>query len=264
VPEGHVIHRAARDHTKRFANRTVAISSPQGRFAAGAAVLSGQTLTDVEALGKHLLYRWSGGDVLHVHLGLFGKFRVWTAQAPEPRDTVRLRLATPDATLDLTGPTICGLIDPPSLECLRGRIGPDPLRPDADVEAFVGRARRSRVAIGALLLDQSAVAGVGNVYRAEALFVAGIHPLTPSREIDDDTLRSLWETLRTMLTAGVTSGRIVTVSREDADRPPSRLRRGERTYVYRQTACRRCAASVTRQAVAARPLYWCPGCQAEG
>jgi endonuclease-8 len=264
VPEGHVIHRAARDQTTRFANRPVAVSSPQGRFAAGAAVLAGQTLTEVEALGKHLLYRWSDGDVLHVHLGLFGKFRLWTADVPAPRDTVRLRLATPDATLDLIGPTLCGIIDPPQLESLRARIGPDPLRPDADIDRFLARARRSRMAIGALLLDQSVIAGVGNVYRAEALFVEGIHPRTPSRDLSEDALRALWEALCTMLHAGMKSGRIVTVSRADSGRPPSRLRRGERTYVYRQTACRRCAEPVTRATVAARPLYWCPACQVAG
>ncbi len=75
MPEGHTIHRYARQHRRDLRGRAVAVSSPQGRFAAGAALLDGRTLTEVDPYGKHLFYRWSGSETLHVHLGLYGGFR---------------------------------------------------------------------------------------------------------------------------------------------------------------------------------------------
>ena len=72
MPEGHTIHRLARDHTRDLAGQPLAVSSPQGRATETAAALDGAAIERVEAYGKHLLYRWSSGDTLHVHLGLYG------------------------------------------------------------------------------------------------------------------------------------------------------------------------------------------------
>ena len=95
MPEGHTIHRIARDHTPLLVGRTVRVSSPQGRFEADAARVDGATLLSLDAYGKHLFYRWSTGEVGHVHLGLFGKFRVQRSdESPEPIGQVRMRLQT--------------------------------------------------------------------------------------------------------------------------------------------------------------------------
>ena len=93
VPEGHSIHRQARDQTPMLARKVLAVSSPQGRFIEGAALLDGRRCTGVEACGKHLFYRFAGGDTLHIHLGLFGKFRSVALPAAEPRGLVRVRAA---------------------------------------------------------------------------------------------------------------------------------------------------------------------------
>jgi endonuclease VIII len=93
MPEGHTIHRIARDHTPLIVGHPVRVSSPQGRFEADAARVDGATLERIEPYGKHLFYRWSTGEVGHVHLGLFGKFRVQrTDESPEPIGQVRMRL----------------------------------------------------------------------------------------------------------------------------------------------------------------------------
>ncbi|MFZ9450154.1 MAG: DNA-formamidopyrimidine glycosylase family protein, partial [Alphaproteobacteria bacterium] len=84
MPEGHTIHRAARDHGAMLAGRRLRVTSPQGRFAEGAARLDGRKCLAIEAFGKHLLYRFAGGEALHVHLGLFGMFRSFAAPAPAP------------------------------------------------------------------------------------------------------------------------------------------------------------------------------------
>ena len=91
MPEGHVIHRTALDHRRLLVGRSLRLSSPQGRFACEAALLDGDVLDAVEAYGKHLVYRWRRAPALHVHLGLYGRFRQWEGLPPSPRGAVRLR-----------------------------------------------------------------------------------------------------------------------------------------------------------------------------
>lgn len=261
VPEGHTIHRAARLHLALLGGRPVAATSPQGRFAAGAALVDGRALDAVDAHGKHLLYRFAGGVTVHVHLGLFGRFLVHRGDAPDPRPTVRLRLAAGDAVVDLIGPAACEVLDPPGEERLLARLGPDPLRADADPEAFLLRLSRSRAPVGTLLLDQSVIAGVGNVFRAEALLVCGVHPLREGRRLTREEARCLWDTVRRMLEDGVRRGRIVTVDPGEAGRPWSRIPRDARTHVYRRETCLRCGGTVERWVAGGRNVFACPACQ---
>lgn len=269
MPEGHTIHRAARLHRRALRGRPVRADSPQGRFAAGAAALDGCTLLDVEAHGKHLFYRWSSGDTLHVHLGLFGKFRTVARQHPDeplPPTTpgTRLRLVADDLVLQLAGPTDCSLMDPVEEDRVKARLGPDPLRSDADPEAMWAALRRRRIPIGAALLDQSVVSGIGNVYRCELLYVIGAWPGRPARELERDEFDALWSAGERFLRAGERSGRIITVDPTDVGaRSAARLPAGKRHYVYRRTGlpCRRCATPVERWEVAARWMYACPVCQ---
>ncbi len=261
MPEGHTIHRAAAHQGRGLAGHRLAASSPQGRFADGAAAIDGRRLDRVEAVGKHLFYRFANDDVLHVHLGLFGRFHHHPVPPPAPRASVRLRLVGPAGAVDLIGPTACDLIGEDGRERIMARLGPDPLSPDADsVRAIAALARRRR-AIGAALLDQSIIAGLGNVYRAEVLFVCGIAPGREARSLHRDQLIAIWEVTTRLLREGVRLGRIVTVDAAERGTPPSRARRGERTYVYRQVTCRRCARAIAKTVVGARPCYWCPGCQ---
>lgn len=264
MPEGHTVHRAARRHRELLGGRRVAASSPQGRFAEGAAAVDGRELTRVDAHGKHLLYRFGGGLTVHVHLGLFGRFRVGTDGAPPDRPTCRLRLEAGDTWIDLVGPIACEVLDPPGEGRLLARLGPDPLRPGTDPGPFLDRLARSRAPVGALLMDQSVVAGVGNVYRAEALYACGIHPRREGRSLAPDERTRLWETIRQQLALGVRRGRIVTVDPAEAGRPWSRIPRGRRTYVYGRDACLRCGHPVERWEMAARWAYACPVCQPAG
>ena len=93
MPEGHTIHRAARDHRRILAKRKLEVESPQGRFSQGASILSGQLCLTVEAFGKHLLYRFDNNRALHIHLGLFGRIRKHKLPLQEPRGVVRVRLS---------------------------------------------------------------------------------------------------------------------------------------------------------------------------
>jgi endonuclease-8 len=261
VPEGHTLHRLARDHTGLFRGEVVGVSSPQGRFADGAARVDGQRLQRVNAYGKHLFYEWGTGDVVHVHLGLFGKFFTHPAPAPAPRETVRMRLTGAGHAVDLIGATECTLTDPTGVAAILGRLGPDPLRRDGDPERAWPKLQRRASPIGLALMDQSVVAGIGNVYRAESLFVHGIHPEVPARLVTHDQWLALWATLQTWLRRGVRDGVIITVPRAELGRPRGRIGRGEALWVYKQDRCRRCGTAIRRWDLGGRWAYACETCQ---
>lgn len=159
----------ARDHHRVLIRQRLNVSSPQGRFADGASLLTGQLCLAVEAFGKHLLYRFKNGDVLHTHLGLFG--RILTRKLPlvEPRGAVRVRLVGDTHVIDINGPTICRVLAGQEVVTLINRIGPDELRSDSDRGLAFIRITKSEASIGRLIMDQSVMAGTGNIYRSEIL-----------------------------------------------------------------------------------------------
>ncbi|MGC5615935.1 Fpg/Nei family DNA glycosylase [Georgenia sp. Z1491] len=193
---------------------------------------------------------------------------------PEPRPTVRLRLLTDTVVADLTGPARCDLIDEGQKDSVHDRLGPDPLRRDADPERFVAAVRRTRRSVGELLMDQSVIAGVGNIYRAEALYRARIHPRTEGRAVSVARLRAMWDDVAELLADGVEHGVIVTTRPEDrrAPRPDSWARAAERAtdeeadfrwYVYRRAGrpCHVCGNPVSIDDLAGRTVFWCARCQ---
>jgi endonuclease-8 len=261
MPEGHTIHRIAIDHSKLLRGKQVAVSSPQGRFDADAAMIDGAKLKSLEAFGKHLFYWCANGLVGHVHLGLFGNFRVHRRDAPHDVPTVRMRLTVPKATIDLTGPTECSIGNADDRDRIVARLGPDPLRDDADPEVAYKSVARRVAPIGQLLLDQKVMSGVGNVYRAEALFVNGIHPNRSGSDVTSDEFDGLWATISAMLHQGVVDDRIITIDRDEFDVPLGKTRRGETTYVYHRDICLRCATPIRTVELGGRPCYFCPICQ---
>lgn len=267
MPEGHVIHRLARDLDATFAGRPVAVSSPQGRFAAEADHLDARVLRRAEGWGKNLVLDFDaeGDHLVHVHLGLIGRLAM--APVAPPVGQVRLRLADATTAADLRGPQTCDLLDEAEWARRRQRIGPDPLRADADPEAAWARVRRSGRSVADLLMDQSVTAGVGNIFRAEVLFRARLDPSTPGRDLNHRTWSALWDDLVGLMGAAVEVGRIDTVAPahtpEAMGRPPRVDRHGGEVYVYRReaAACHVCGSPVRRREVAGRHLYWCARCQ---
>lgn len=267
MPEGHTIHRLARDYAARFAGGAVTVTSPQGRFADAAALLDGAELHTADAHGKHLFLGFRGGAWVHIHLGLFGKAGFGNAPAPAPTDTVRLRLANPGSYVDLRGPTTCALITEADKAAVHARLGPDPLRADADPQAAYRRVRRSRTSVAALLMDQKVIAGVGNVYRAEVLFRHCIDPYRPGKDVTRAEWDAIWADLVALMHGGVHANRIDTVRPEHTPeamgRPPRVDDHGGEVYVYRRAtqSCHICGSEIRTAALAARNLFWCPGCQ---
>jgi formamidopyrimidine-DNA glycosylase len=268
VPEGHTLHRLARRQQKLFGGAVVTAGSPQGRFADGAALIDGSTLVRTEAYGKHLFHHYrsaaGGGVLLHVHLGLYGSFVDALGTPPPPVGALRLRLVGNGYWADLRGPTACELLTPPERLALLRRLGPDPLRRPADGAAAFARVARSRTVVAALLMDQSVVAGIGNVYRAELLFRHRIWPFLPGNRLPAPSWGAMWADLRVLMRAGVRTGRIVTIRPDDRPRKRGPLARDEAGYVYRRAGlpCRVCATEIRTEVLAGRNLFWCPNCQA--
>ncbi|PWD50137.1 DNA lyase [Serinibacter arcticus] len=316
MPEGHSVRRLAEAFADGFGGQRLTVTSPQGRFADGAALLDGGRLEVSDAWGKHLFLgvRPAGSEVsgeadlrwLHVHLGLYG---AWTfagdaafagphaigaprvrvsevevpvrpdaadrAEAdrvadrgaddhgwepPEPRGQVRVRLIGDHGVADLTGPTRCEVLDDVARRAVVDRLGPDPLRPDPDGEGeerFVAAVRGSRVGMGVQLMDQTVLAGVGNIYRAELLYRARVHPHRPGTSLAARTVRAIWRDAVVLMADGVRTGRIVTT--EPADRESA----DDAWYVYHRDgrACLRCGTRVQVADLAGRRVYWCARCQ---
>jgi endonuclease VIII len=270
MPEGHTLHRLANDVQQAFGGRTVVASSPQGRFADGAARLDGRVLVRAEAYGKHFLAEFEGAGWLHIHLGLIGKVDFGPSPAPAPVGQVRLRLADDTTYADLRGAMICEVMTDGERADLVARLGPDPLRDDADPDRAWRRIHRSELPIGRLLMDQEVLGGVGNVYRAESLFRARLHPLTPGLLVKRSEWQKMWADIVLLMRYGVETGRIDTVTDEHTPdamgRDPRRDDHGGEVYVYRRNGerCHVCQSVIRTQVLAGRNLFWCPKCQRTG
>jgi len=275
VPEGHTLHRLARRLDAHLVGSPVAVSSPQGRFAREAALLDGSRLLAAEAWGKHLFLDHDDDRVVHVHLGLYGRFDVTRTPGegvPAPVGQVRMRLVAEDgpkgpAYADLRGATACELLTSAERAAILARLGPDPIQGHDPTPAWE-RIRVSRSPIGTLLMDQSVLAGVGNVYRAEILFRHGVHPLRLGRSLRRPVFLAMWEDLRVLMADGVRTGRIETVRDEHREElealgAAAGRRRRSRSYVYKRTGepCVVCGATVRGDVLAARNVFWCPHCQ---
>jgi endonuclease-8 len=270
VPEGHTLHRLAGGLRDRFGGRPVRVSSPQGRFADAARLVDGTTLLDAQAWGKQLFVEFDAARFVHIHLGLIGQLDLADGPAPPPVGAVRLRLESlgpPASYGDLRGATTCALLTAEQRQAVLDRLGPDPLRDDADWTAAWARVTRSRKPIGALLMDQGVLAGVGNVYRAELLYRHRMHPHRPGSTLRRGQFQAMWDDLVRLMHEGVRTGRIDTVRPEHTPeamgRPPRVDDHGGEVYVYRRHGqpCLVCGAKVRTEVLEGRNLFWCPRCQ---
>ncbi|MBK4346021.1 Fpg/Nei family DNA glycosylase [Lacisediminihabitans changchengi] len=329
MPEGHSVHRIARQFSLHFLDKPLALSSPQGRFAEGAARLDGHRMTEARAVGKQMFLAFDNGLWLRVHLGLYGAWDFAgdiTADAtvssaggrmgqtnqrgtildqdaaedsnasigaprrtrlrmseqetlrqdqgpqanefpPPPIGAVRVRLLADDAVADLRGPTACEVLTPEQVEVALGKLGPDPLVDDPKIaeERFVSVVRKKPTPIALLLMDQSVVSGIGNVYRAELLFRARLEPHTPGKLVPEETVRALWRDWTHLLTLGVETGQMLTMDDLDPESYRKALaHRDDRHWVYHREGlpCRICGTNIAMEELGGRKLYWCPRDQA--
>lgn len=323
MPEGHSVHRIARQFAQNFVGHRIAVSSPQGRFSDDAQRIDGSTMVSARAVGKQMFLEFDNDLWLRVHLGLYGAWdfageisvdptiasangrmgqtnqrgtvlddagenslhsigaprrtRLRMAESekvgdvlglfpPEPVGQVRVRLLSDTAVADLRGPTACQVLDPAEVDAVIARLGPDPLLENdmAAEDRFAATVRAKATPIGLLLMDQSVVSGIGNVYRAEMLFRANLNPHTPGKQVTEDTARALWRDWAHLLRIGVETGQMMTMDDlNDDDRRKALASRADRHWVYKREGlpCRVCGTHIVLEEMGARKLYWCPKCQ---
>jgi len=264
MPEGHTIRYLSNVHRHLFTDTVVAATSPQGRFSEEAEIISGRALTGTSAHGKHLFLHF-GDSTVHVHLGLYGWFRFFRGGDEPSNDNVRLRLDGGVMVSDLSGPTTCELMPTDEIGKITARLGPDPIHGDADREKAWNKIHKSKKTIAALLMDQSVIAGIGNVYRAEFLFMSDQNPFVRGADLPREKFDEIWENAAWFLREGSKDGMIRTVDpghmTEDERSVP--LKYTQNSYVYKRTGqrCRICGNTVMSENHAGRELYWCPTCQ---
>lgn len=300
MPEGNEIHRWAERHTAAFAGKTVQVEAPATSRFLEAPALDGRKLVGVRAVGKHLGYDFGKGRILHVHLGMYGDFTEGTGPLPPEKGALRVRLwnraavkrgpapgeskrhawysnddgtghIAPEAVawVELRGPTDCSVWTEAQWSALVERLGPDPLNGDK-ADRFVEKIGKRKTPVGALLMDQTVAAGIGNIYRAELLFRARLSPFAAGNTVPAATLAAIWKEAIPLMKAGMVDRRIITT--KPKDRPSYKLSKkaepvlkDEAHYVYRRQGrpCLICGTKILTEVMAGRNLFWCPACQAE-
>jgi len=263
MPEGDTIWRTARALHAALAGRTV-LSFTSCLLSVTAAArrlrVVGQTVEAVEARGKHLLVRFSGGAVLHTHQGMRGSWRLErrAGGAGSARTHPRALIETADVVAACTLAPVVELLSRAQAAAhpALSRLGPDLLGTGFDPVAARRRLRaRGEVPIGVALMDQTALAGIGNVYKSEVLFLCGVSPRARVRDLDDGTIDRLLAKAGELLRRNLGPGPRRTTSALS----PLRL------WVYRRSRrpCRKCGAAIERvvQGEQARSTYFCPACQ---
>lgn len=267
MPEGHTVHRTANEFNRLFAGGVVSIESPQGRFTESARLVSGRQLIRASAIGKQMFLRFDNDLTLRIHLGIYGKWNfhlLETAEssAPEPVGQVRARFSNNVAAADLRGPTVCEVITQNEVLVVEQRLGPDPLNPNPsnrEANRFIERVLKSKKSIGLQLMNQDVIAGIGNVYRAELLFRAGISPHAQGSSLTREQLQAIWDDSVKLLKVGVATG--VMITREELFK--KRPKKADRYFTYKREGlpCRVCGTNISIEILATRKLYWCVGCQ---
>jgi endonuclease VIII len=265
MPEGDTIFRtAAVLRSVLVGQRVVAARARPGpglRRVPDLSRVADATVTSVEARGKHLLIGFDNGLTLRSHLRMRGSWHRY-----RPGEPWRLPKSQANAILETAG-AVAVAFNTPTLELLtdaglaRDRslreLGPDLLGTDLDAEEALRRLReRGAEQLGNALLDQRAVAGIGNVVKSETAFIERLDPWSPVSAFSDEELRGTLKTARGLLQANTRGGARVTTGDP---------RRGRQLWVYGRAGrpCRRCGTLIqsARQGELARTTYWCPRCQ---
>jgi endonuclease-8 len=272
VPEGDTLFRTAAGLRPYLIGRRVIAARTGGPGAVPRVErIVGQEITAVEALGKNLLVRFGNGLEIRTHLKMTGSWHRYRPGEPWRRPPARARLV-----IEVPG-AVAVCFDAPVVELLEqraealhaslGRLGPDLLRPDFDAADAVRRLRdpsRAATPIGEALVDQRALAGIGNVYKSEVLWIERVAPSALPADLEDEVLARLVETAQRLVLANAERG----AGHERVTTGPDRRRVGP-LYVYGRTGrpCRRCGTPIrsTRQGrELPRTTYWCPTCQPVG
>jgi endonuclease-8 len=274
MPEGDTIFRAARTLHRALAGKTVVrfqtVLTQLERVDVDTPLV-GRTVERAESRGKHLLIHFSGDLILRTHMRMNGSWHIYRPgeRWQLPARDMRVVVATEDFEAVAFRVPVAEFRTAATLKRDRAieSQGPDLLDPDADLDEAVNRFRaRGSLSIADALLDQRALAGIGNVYKSEALFVAGVSPFTSVASLSDAALRAIVETARGQLVANTRDPLAVPVATGRGMRRTTRSDRPDgRLWVYGRAGepCRRCGTpiAIAKQGEDVRLTYYCRKCQ---
>jgi endonuclease-8 len=272
VPEGDTIFRAARALNRALAGRAVtsfASVFPQLTRVDVDAPLRGRTIERVTSRGKHLLIWFSGDLVLRTHMRMSGSWHLYRPGELWRRPGHEMRIAIGTDAFEAIAFTVpvAEFKAWSAVERDLREVGPDPLAEDFDRREAARRLReRHDVEIADALLDQRAISGVGNVYKSEVLFAAGVNPFARVGELSDATIEKLVGFAVKFMRANVTDGTTAAIRTYSGfRRTTGRMDPSGRVWVYGRGGkpCRRCGTPIRRgkQGPYARSTYWCEKCQ---
>lgn len=273
MPEGDTIFRAARTLDRALKGETVReFRTVLARLARADenAPVAGRTIDRVDAAGKHLLVHFSGDLVLRSHMRMHGSWHIYRRgeRWRMPGHTMRVAIITDGWEAIGFNIPVAEFLAESSLERHEPirRLGPDLLADDWDEDEALRRVRSDPAAPWLdVLLDQTRIAGIGNVYKSEILFLNGLHPLTPVGASGEEAIRNVLADARKLLKINVIDPMAAPVTWHGPRRTTGRSNPGERTWVYGRGGqpCRRCGTLIERGLLGrdARPTYWCPRCQ---
>ncbi|MBI3784682.1 MAG: bifunctional DNA-formamidopyrimidine glycosylase/DNA-(apurinic or apyrimidinic site) lyase [Deltaproteobacteria bacterium] len=228
-----------------------------------AAQLNRRTFEAIDRRGKYLLFRLDGGDTLLAHLGMSGALLLQPAgTAPQLHDHVRLHLAD-GRLLTFNDPRRFGLLQigrEADFAELR-RVGPDPLAREFTVDDFLRLLRGRKKPVKNLLMDQQGIAGIGNIYANEMLFVAGIRPARQARRVTRDQADRLYEAMRAVLTRAIQRGGSSISDYRDGEGRTGYFQLELAVYDRAGAPCHRCGATIKRVVHAGRSSFYCAQCQ---
>jgi endonuclease-8 len=274
MPEGDTIFRAAQTLNRALAGKVVVRF--ESVFPALTRVhddrpLTARTIEKVDSVGKHLLVHFSGNLVLRTHMRMSGSWHIYRPgeRWKRARRDMRLVVATSDFEAVGFNIPVAEFIDAHRLpkHPELARLGPDVLHTAFDRDEAIRRLRdKGSAQVGDVLLLQRVMAGLGNVYKSEVLFLCGINPFVQVANLDERALTCLVDTARSLLTANVTTRMAPMTTYTGYRRTTRRDSPGERLWVYGRARlpCRRCGTpiQVRKHGTDARLTYWCPQCQA--
>lgn len=276
MPEGDTILRSARTLRAALAGRTVTGFRTVLAHLARVDVdtpLGGRVIEDVQSRGKHILMYFSGDLILRTHMRMHGSWHLYRPgeRWKQPGRDMRVVIATDAFEAVAFRVPVAEFRTAATLardEAIQS-LGPDLLDPGADLAEAVRRLRaRGQLTLAEALLDQRAVAGIGNVFKSEVCFEARLSPLSPVGSIDEATLTRVLEIARRQLRANVPDTRAAALSMwRGGRRTTGRAHPGQALWVYGRGSepCRRCGTpiAVVKQGLDARLTYYCPACQVE-
>jgi len=270
VPEGDTIHRAARTlHTALSGQRIERFESVLAQLTRvdATAPIAGRLVERVEARGKHLLMWLEGGLVLRTHMRMHGSWHIYRPgeRWQRPGHEMRIVIATAPYIAVAFAVPVAEFVEATTLEREGpvAELGPDPLSDSFDAAAALARLQeRAEVEIADALLDQRAIAGIGNVFKSEILFAARVNPFTLVRALSADTLARVVAIAERQMRANAGDAGTTAVG---GRRTTNRLDPSARLWVYRRRGlpCRRCGTPIqrARQGPDVRSTYWCERCQ---